>query len=177
MTANFFMLVFKKSAKCLQRILPICQSVSFACCRRCFRPFGINADHFAGSLFPKNTANLSKCVICMLYGVSGHLASMLLISLDHCFQRILPICQCVICVWQTVFQAIWHQCCSFRWIIVSKEYFQSVTVCHLLVKDGVSGHLASMLLISLDYRAGFLITLSPNRPFASNSLFPAKNYL
>ena len=94
MTANFFMLVFKKSAKCLQRILPICQSVSFACCRQCFRPFGINAAYFAGSLFPKNTANLSKCVICM---------------------------------WQTVFQAIWHQCYSFRWIIVSKEYCQSVS--------------------------------------------------
>ena len=106
MTANFFRLVFKKSAKCFQIILPICQSVSFACCRRGFRPFGINAAHFAGSLFPKNTANLSKC--------------------------------------------------------------------HLHVTDGVSGHLASMLLISLDYRAGFLITLLPNRPFASNSFFRPK---
>ena len=69
---------------CFQRILPICQSVSFACGRRYFRPFGINAAHFAGSLFLNNTANLSKCVICM---------------------------------WQTGFQAFWHQCCSFRWII------------------------------------------------------------
>ena len=69
---------------CFQRILPICQSVSFACDRRDFGPFGINAAHFAGSLFLNNTANLSKCVICM---------------------------------WQTGFQAIWHQCCSFRWII------------------------------------------------------------
>ena len=33
---------------------------------------------------------------------------------------------------------------------VSKEFCQSVKVCHLLVKDGISGHLASMLLISLD---------------------------
>ena len=33
---------------------------------------------------------------------------------------------------------------------VSKEFCQSVKVCHLLVKDGVSGHLPSMLLISLD---------------------------
>ena len=128
MTANFFMLVFKKSAKCLQRILPICQSVSFTCCRRCFRPFGINADHFAGSLFPKNTANLSKCVICMSDGVSGHLA-VLLTSLDHCFQRILPICQCVICMWQTVFQAIWHQCCSFRWIIKFPKNTANLSQC------------------------------------------------
>ena len=40
--------------------------------------------------------------------------------------------------------------------------------------DGVSGHLTSMPLISLDYLAGFLITLSPNRPFASNSFFRPK---
>ena len=33
---------------------------------------------------------------------------------------------------------------------VFKEFCQSVKVCHLLVKDGGSGHLASMLLISLD---------------------------
>ena len=40
--------------------------------------------------------------------------------------------------------------------------------------DGVSGHLTSMPLISLDYLAGFLITLSPNRAFASNSFFRPK---
>ena len=33
---------------CFQRILPICQSVSFACGRRGFRPFGISAAPFAG---------------------------------------------------------------------------------------------------------------------------------
>ena len=49
MTANFVRVVFKKSAKCFQRILPICQSVPFAYGRR----------------------------------FSCHLASMLLISLDH----------------------------------------------------------------------------------------------
>ena len=37
---------------------------------------------------------------------------------------------------------------------------------------------ATPIFIILDtYLAGFVITLSPNRPFASNSLFSAKNYL
>ena len=57
---------------------------------------------------------------------------------------------------------------------VSKEFCQSVKVCHFDVADGVSGHLASMLLTSLDHLAEFLITLSPNRPFASNSFFRPK---
>ena len=48
--ADFVRLVFKKSARCFQRILPICQSVPFRCV----------AD-----------------------GVAGHLAPVLLISLDH----------------------------------------------------------------------------------------------
>ena len=38
----------------------------------------------------------------------------------------------------------------------------------------VSGHLESMLLISLDHLFGYLITLSPNRPFAFNSFFGQK---
>ena len=111
----------------------IAYSVPFGCGRLGLRPFGINTAHFPGSLFPKNSANLSKCAICM---------------------------------WQTGFQAIWHQCCSFRWIIVSKELGQSVKMCHLHVADGVSGHLASMLLISLDHCFQRIRPICQNVPFA-----------
>ena len=41
--------------------------------------------------------------------------------------------------------------------------------------DVISGHLASMLLISQDLLAGFLIALLQNGPFASNSFFWPKS--
>ena len=49
MTANFVRLVFKKSAGCSQIILPIFQNMLFWGRKRRFRPFGINAAHFAES--------------------------------------------------------------------------------------------------------------------------------
>ena len=60
---------------------------------------------------------------------------------------------------------------------VSKEFCQSFKVCHFKVVNGVLGHLASMLLISQNLIAGFLKTLPPNGPFASNSFFSAENNL
>ena len=60
---------------------------------------------------------------------------------------------------------------------VSKEFCQSFKECHFKVANGVLGHLASMLLISQNLIAGFLKTLPPNGPFASNSFFSAKNNL
>ena len=57
---------------------------------------------------------------------------------------------------------------------VSKEFCQSFKVCHFKVHTSLS-HLASMLLISQDLLAGFLITLLQNGPFASNSFFRPKS--
>ena len=83
MTANFFGLVFKKSARCFQTILPICQSVPFACCRRCFRSFGINAAHSLDHCFQRILAICQSVHLHMADGVSGDLASMLFLSLDY----------------------------------------------------------------------------------------------
>ena len=49
MTTNFTRLVFKKTARCFQRILSVFQSAPFWSGKRPFRPFGINAAHFAES--------------------------------------------------------------------------------------------------------------------------------
>ena len=146
------------------------------------------------------------CHFHVVESVSNYLASMLLIWLDHCFQRILPIRQSMpfrcgrwcfklfgitaahlagssfpnntsnqtkrpISMWSTAFQIIWHQCCSFGWIIVSKQYFQSDKACLFDVVDCVSNYLAPMLLIWLDHQAGFLITVLRNKPFVPNSFF------
>ena len=95
MTANFFGLVFKKSARCFQRILPICQSVPFACCRRCFRSFGINAAHSLDHCFQRILAICQS--VPFAYGRRGFRSFGINAahSLDHCFQRILAICQSV----------------------------------------------------------------------------------
>ena len=47
--SNFVRLVFKKSARCLQIILPIFQNVPFWSGKWRLRPFGISAAHFAES--------------------------------------------------------------------------------------------------------------------------------
>ena len=63
---KFDRLVFKKSARSFQRILPIFQSGKWR-----FRPFGINAAHFAESysrIFENFTAKWTFCVQQFFFG-------------------------------------------------------------------------------------------------------------
>ena len=145
--------------------------------------------------FSKNQLDVSKqycqsVKVCHLHvadGVSGHLASMLLIRwiiVSKEFWQSVKVC---ICIWQTGFQVIWHQCCSFRWIIdllrpivffgqncLYSSRYKNYEGNHLLLGK-VPAIITNFLLYATDYVCLKLNQRPVKRPQADSSIVVGEN--